>query len=81
VASGWATRCAPSSWSRPRKPALPDRTGPLQVLVVGGSLGAKALNSVVPQALALMPADQRPVVTHQSGEKQIDELRSNYARQ
>lgn len=55
------------------------RTGPLRVLVVGGSLGARALNTVVPQALALIPPAQRPVVTHQSGEKQIDELRANYA--
>jgi UDP-N-acetylglucosamine--N-acetylmuramyl-(pentapeptide) pyrophosphoryl-undecaprenol N-acetylglucosamine transferase len=55
------------------------RTGPLRVLVVGGSLGARALNTVVPQALALIPAAERPVVTHQSGEKQIDALRANYA--
>ena len=55
------------------------RTGPLRLLVVGGSLGAKALNSIVPQALALMPPEQRPMVTHQSGAKQIDELRANYA--
>jgi UDP-N-acetylglucosamine--N-acetylmuramyl-(pentapeptide) pyrophosphoryl-undecaprenol N-acetylglucosamine transferase len=55
------------------------RTGPLRLLVVGGSLGAKALNNIVPQALALIPADQRPTVTHQSGAKQIDELRSNYS--
>ena len=55
------------------------RSGPLQVLVVGGSLGARALNTVVPQALALIPEAQRPVVTHQAGEKQIDELRANYA--
>jgi UDP-N-acetylglucosamine--N-acetylmuramyl-(pentapeptide) pyrophosphoryl-undecaprenol N-acetylglucosamine transferase len=55
------------------------RSGPLRVLVVGGSLGARALNTVVPQALALIPADQRPLVIHQSGEKQIDELRANYA--
>jgi UDP-N-acetylglucosamine--N-acetylmuramyl-(pentapeptide) pyrophosphoryl-undecaprenol N-acetylglucosamine transferase len=54
------------------------RSGPLQVLVVGGSLGARALNTVVPQALALIPEAQRPVVTHQAGEKQIDELRANY---
>lgn len=54
------------------------RTGPLRVLVVGGSLGAKALNEIVPQALALIPADQRPVVTHQSGTKQIESLRANY---
>lgn len=55
------------------------RSGPLRVLVVGGSLGARALNTVVPQALALIEAADRPVVTHQSGEKQIDELRANYA--
>jgi UDP-N-acetylglucosamine--N-acetylmuramyl-(pentapeptide) pyrophosphoryl-undecaprenol N-acetylglucosamine transferase len=56
------------------------RTGPLRVLVVGGSLGAAALNDVVPKALALLPADSRPVVTHQSGAKHIEELRANYSR-
>lgn len=55
------------------------RSGPLRVLVVGGSLGARALNTVVPQAMALIPEAQRPIVTHQAGEKQIDELRANYA--
>jgi UDP-N-acetylglucosamine--N-acetylmuramyl-(pentapeptide) pyrophosphoryl-undecaprenol N-acetylglucosamine transferase len=54
------------------------RTGPLKVLVVGGSLGAKALNEIVPQALALIPRERRPIVLHQSGAKQIDELRANY---
>lgn len=54
------------------------RTGPLKLLVVGGSLGARALNTVVPQALALVPNALRPVVTHQSGARQIDELRANY---
>lgn len=54
------------------------RTGPLRVLVVGGSLGAKALNDMVPKALALMPESTRPVVTHQSGAKQIEVLRANY---
>ncbi len=54
------------------------RTGPLRLVVVGGSLGAKALNTVVPQALALMAPESRPVVVHQSGAKQIDELRANY---
>ncbi len=56
------------------------RTGPLRLLVVGGSLGAQALNRVVPQALARIPEDRRPLVLHQSGEKQIDELRANYAQ-
>jgi len=55
------------------------RSGPLQLLVVGGSLGARALNTVVPQALALIPLSHRPVVLHQSGEKQLMELRANYA--
>jgi len=55
------------------------RSGPLRVLVVGGSLGAKALNDIVPRALALMPAGQRPQVIHQSGSAQIDALRANYA--
>ncbi|MDQ6880522.1 MAG: undecaprenyldiphospho-muramoylpentapeptide beta-N-acetylglucosaminyltransferase [Pseudomonadota bacterium] len=55
------------------------RSGPLKLLVVGGSLGAKALNDVVPQALALIAPAQRPLVTHQSGATQIDELRANYA--
>ncbi len=54
------------------------RSGPLKVLVVGGSLGAKALNDVVPQALAMIEPAQRPVVTHQSGAKQIEELRAAY---
>ena len=55
------------------------RSGPLRLLVVGGSLGARALNTVVPQALALIPANLRPTVVHQSGDKQIEELRGNYA--
>ncbi len=55
------------------------RTGPLKLLVVGGSLGAKALNEIVPQALALLPEAGRPEVIHQSGAKQIEALRANYA--
>ena len=54
------------------------RSGPLRLLVVGGSLGAKALNTLVPKALALIPADRRPLVVHQSGAMQIDALRANY---
>jgi UDP-N-acetylglucosamine--N-acetylmuramyl-(pentapeptide) pyrophosphoryl-undecaprenol N-acetylglucosamine transferase len=56
------------------------RTGPLQVLVVGGSLGAQALNEVVPKALALMPAEHRPRVIHQSGARQIEALQAHYAQ-
>src|SRR5471032_902930 len=56
------------------------REGPLRILVVGGSLGAKALNDNLPAALALIPAAQRPQVTHQSGKKNIDALRAAYAQ-
>jgi UDP-N-acetylglucosamine--N-acetylmuramyl-(pentapeptide) pyrophosphoryl-undecaprenol N-acetylglucosamine transferase len=56
------------------------RTGPLRILVVGGSLGAKALNDALPAALALIDPALRPVVTHQSGKKNIDALRAAYAQ-
>ena len=56
------------------------RSGPLRILVVGGSLGAKALNDNLPAALALIPEAQRPIVTHQSGKKNIDALRAAYAQ-
>lgn len=55
------------------------RTGPLRLLVVGGSLGATALNTLVPQALAQLPAGKRPQVLHQSGRQHLDSLRANYA--
>jgi len=54
------------------------REGPLKVLVVGGSLGAKALNDVVPQAVALLDPAERPHVLHQSGSTQLDALAANY---
>ena len=43
------------------------RTGPLRMLLMGGSRGADAINKLLPAALALIPEDQRPVVTHQAG--------------
>jgi UDP-N-acetylglucosamine--N-acetylmuramyl-(pentapeptide) pyrophosphoryl-undecaprenol N-acetylglucosamine transferase len=56
------------------------RSGRLRLLVVGGSLGAKVLNESLPAALALLPADERPFVTHQSGRQHIDALRKAYAQ-
>lgn len=55
------------------------RSGPLRLLVVGGSLGARVLNECVPQALAAMPEQTRPVVVHQSGKQHIEALRAAYA--
>ena len=59
---------------------LAGRSGPLKVLVIGGSLGAQALNEIVPQALAQIPAASRPVVTHQAGSAHVDALRARYAQ-
>jgi len=56
-----------------------NRAGPLRLLVVGGSLGAQALNDAVPKALAEWPAHERPQVVHQSGEKHLESLRASYA--
>ena len=56
------------------------REGRLRILVVGGSLGAAALNEAVPAALGRLSAEQRPQVLHQAGEKQIEGLRAAYAR-
>ena len=56
------------------------RSGRLRLLVVGGSLGAAALNDTLPQALALLPESTRPEVIHQSGARQLDRLRANYEK-
>lgn len=56
------------------------RTGPLNILVVGGSLGAKVLNETVPAVLALIDQSERPRVVHQSGKQHIAALRERYAK-
>lgn len=56
------------------------REGPLRLLVVGGSLGAQALNEVIPQAIAKLPLEKRPQVIHQAGVKHIDTLKNNYEK-
>lgn len=56
------------------------RRGPLRLLVVGGSLGAKALNECVPQALALLDPTQQPQVTHQTGQAHHAAVQSAYAQ-
>jgi UDP-N-acetylglucosamine--N-acetylmuramyl-(pentapeptide) pyrophosphoryl-undecaprenol N-acetylglucosamine transferase len=70
---------------RPPIAALPEpdvrlagREGPLRLLVVGGSLGAQALNELIPQALARLPEAARPQVRHQSGVRHLDALKANY---
>ncbi len=56
-----------------------ERDGALRVLVIGGSLGAQALNEIIPQGMALLTADEQPQIVHQAGEKHIDTLKANYA--
>ena len=56
-----------------------DRNGALRLLVVGGSLGARALNECVPQALALMTDAQRPQVMHQTGSANLAAVQAAYA--
>jgi len=48
-----------------------NRSGRLKLLVLGGSLGAKAINQIVPNAIALMPANERPEIYHQTGESHL----------
>ncbi len=63
----------------PPETRFAQREGPLRLLVIGGSLGARVLNETVPQALADFDAGARPQVVHQAGAEQIDALRANYS--
>jgi UDP-N-acetylglucosamine--N-acetylmuramyl-(pentapeptide) pyrophosphoryl-undecaprenol N-acetylglucosamine transferase len=56
------------------------RSGKLNVLVVGGSLGAQALNEALPKALAQMPEQERPDVLHQTGKKHFEAVQQLYAQ-
>jgi UDP-N-acetylglucosamine--N-acetylmuramyl-(pentapeptide) pyrophosphoryl-undecaprenol N-acetylglucosamine transferase len=55
-----------------------NRSGKLNVLVVGGSLGAQALNEALPKALALVSEAERPNVLHQTGKKHFETVRKLY---
>ncbi len=52
--------------------------GPLKVLVIGGSQGARALNENVPAAIAGIEPDQRPHVIHQTGRGSLDSVQGAY---
>jgi len=59
---------------------LQGRTQPLRLLVLGGSLGAQAINQMVPEMLAALPAANRPEVFHQTGEKHLLDTQNTYKR-
>lgn len=55
------------------------RQGSLKICVVGGSLGAQALNSILPEAVALIPSENRPHIVHQAGRGRSEAVRAAYA--
>lgn len=63
----------------PPEQRFADRQGPLRLLVLGGSLGALALNETVPRALALLPPEHRPRVRHQAGAATLAAAQAAYA--
>lgn len=56
-----------------------DRSGALHVLVIGGSLGAAALNELVPLGMSQLSEHELPQIVHQAGEKHLEALKENYA--
>ncbi|MEY4641346.1 MAG: hypothetical protein RLZZ227_1340 [Pseudomonadota bacterium] len=62
----------------PPEERFPGRSGKLRLLVVGGSLGSVAINRILPQALAALAPDERPLVKHQCGTRNLDETRAVY---
>ncbi|MDR3352593.1 MAG: undecaprenyldiphospho-muramoylpentapeptide beta-N-acetylglucosaminyltransferase [Zoogloeaceae bacterium] len=63
----------------PPEERLAGREGPLRLLVVGGSLGAQALNEAIPAGIARITAQERPEIVHQAGEKHLEDLQARYA--
>jgi UDP-N-acetylglucosamine--N-acetylmuramyl-(pentapeptide) pyrophosphoryl-undecaprenol N-acetylglucosamine transferase len=61
-------------------PAL-DVTGPVRIVVIGGSQGARVLSEVVPAALARLPEDlrRRIEVSQQCRPEDLDAVRAAYA--
>ena len=55
-----------------------ERTGPIRLLLMGGSRGADAINTLLPAALALIPESDRPVVTHQAGRGSVNATKTKY---
>jgi len=60
----------------PPEKRFESRHGQIRILVVGGSLGAQALNEALPRAISLLP--EKPRVVHQAGEKHLESLKANY---
>jgi UDP-N-acetylglucosamine--N-acetylmuramyl-(pentapeptide) pyrophosphoryl-undecaprenol N-acetylglucosamine transferase len=59
---------------------LGDRWGRINLLIFGGSLGAQALNEIVPLALGELPVDKQPEVRHQAGKNKDAATRALYEK-
>ncbi|UCV08658.1 undecaprenyldiphospho-muramoylpentapeptide beta-N-acetylglucosaminyltransferase [Dechloromonas denitrificans] len=90
IATGFPNVLAKGAWlGNPVRPEIAaiappaerfaERSGALRLLVIGGSLGAQALNEMVPKGMALLAADEQPQIVHQAGEKHLEALKANYA--
>ena len=78
VVTGNPVRAEIESMAEPAQ-RYAERSGPLQLLVVGGSLGARVLNETLPKALALIDPAARPRVVHQTGALNRDAVKQAYA--
>jgi UDP-N-acetylglucosamine--N-acetylmuramyl-(pentapeptide) pyrophosphoryl-undecaprenol N-acetylglucosamine transferase len=78
VVTGNPVRAEIESMAPPQQ-RFADRSGPLRLLVVGGSLGARVLNETLPKALALIEPALRPQVVHQTGALNRDDVKAAYA--
>lgn len=63
----------------PPRERFAERNDALRLLIIGGSLGAQALNEMVPKGVALLGGQDVPQIVHQAGEKHIEALKANYA--
>lgn len=77
VTTGNPVRAAIASLAAPAE-RFAARSGALRLLVLGGSLGAEALNGAVPEALAALPAAARPQVWHQAGKRHAERTQARY---
>jgi UDP-N-acetylglucosamine--N-acetylmuramyl-(pentapeptide) pyrophosphoryl-undecaprenol N-acetylglucosamine transferase len=50
----------------------------IKLLVLGGSLGAKSLNEILPKTLALIGSSKSITVRHQCGQKNLKDCKRNY---
>ncbi len=64
----------------PPQDRMADRTGPLRVFVFGGSLGAQVFNDTMPQVMASIPEDERPILVHQTGKGRDEPVREAYEK-